>query len=53
MMLGGGCGEQIARWIINGRPDKYMFNYDIRRFDLFQFYTLLIYNNIFNFTFIS
>ncbi|XP_017757288.1 PREDICTED: sarcosine dehydrogenase, mitochondrial [Eufriesea mexicana] len=32
MMLGGGCGEQIARWIINGRPDKYMFNYDIRRF---------------------
>ncbi|XP_012238092.1 sarcosine dehydrogenase, mitochondrial [Bombus impatiens] len=32
MMLGGGCGEQIAHWIINGRPDKYMFNYDIRRF---------------------
>lgn len=31
MMLGGGCGEQIARWMINGRPDKYMFNYDIRR----------------------
>ncbi|XP_078045792.1 sarcosine dehydrogenase, mitochondrial-like isoform X2 [Augochlora pura] len=32
MMLGGGCGEQISRWIINGRPDNYMFNYDIRRF---------------------
>ncbi|XP_054008164.1 sarcosine dehydrogenase, mitochondrial [Hylaeus anthracinus] len=32
MMLGGGCGEQIVRWIINGRPDSYMFNYDIRRF---------------------
>lgn len=32
MMLGGGCGEQIARWIINGRPDKHMFNYDIRRY---------------------
>ncbi|XP_076233334.1 sarcosine dehydrogenase, mitochondrial-like [Calliopsis andreniformis] len=32
MMLGGGCGEQIVRWIINGRPDKYMFNYDVRRF---------------------
>ncbi|XP_072748351.1 sarcosine dehydrogenase, mitochondrial-like isoform X2 [Anoplolepis gracilipes] len=32
MMFGGGCGEQIALWIINGRPDKYMFNYDIRRF---------------------
>ncbi|XP_076161806.1 sarcosine dehydrogenase, mitochondrial-like isoform X3 [Ptiloglossa arizonensis] len=32
MMLGGGCGEQIAYWIINGRPNNYMFNYDIRRF---------------------
>ena len=32
MMLGGGCGEQIAHWIINGRPDKHMFSYDIRRF---------------------
>ncbi|XP_043254567.1 sarcosine dehydrogenase, mitochondrial isoform X1 [Colletes gigas] len=32
MMLGGGCGEQIAHWIINGRPNRYMFNYDIRRF---------------------
>lgn len=31
MMLGGGCGEQIAYWIINGRPNNYMFNYDIRR----------------------
>lgn len=32
MMLGGGCGEQIASWIINGKPDLYMFAYDIRRF---------------------
>ncbi|XP_014608110.1 PREDICTED: sarcosine dehydrogenase, mitochondrial isoform X1 [Polistes canadensis] len=32
MMFGGGCGEQIALWIINGRPDKHMFKYDIRRF---------------------
>ncbi|XP_015176578.1 PREDICTED: sarcosine dehydrogenase, mitochondrial [Polistes dominula] len=32
MMFGGGCGEQIASWIINGRPDKHMFRYDIRRF---------------------
>ncbi|KAK1119400.1 hypothetical protein K0M31_013230 [Melipona bicolor] len=32
MMLGGGCGEQIAHWIIHGQPDKYMFDYDIRRF---------------------
>ncbi|XP_063232668.1 sarcosine dehydrogenase, mitochondrial [Bacillus rossius redtenbacheri] len=32
MMLGGGCGEQIAQWIVHGRPDLHMFNYDIRRF---------------------
>ncbi|XP_012253528.2 sarcosine dehydrogenase, mitochondrial [Athalia rosae] len=32
MMLGGGCGEQIAKWIINERPDKHMYSYDIRRF---------------------
>lgn len=32
MMLGGGCGEQIAHWIIHGQPDKYMLDYDIRRF---------------------
>ncbi|XP_011259661.2 sarcosine dehydrogenase, mitochondrial [Camponotus floridanus] len=32
MMFGGGCGEQAALWIINGRPDKYMFSHDIRRF---------------------
>lgn len=33
MMFGGGCGEQIALWIINGRPDKHMFKYDIRRYE--------------------
>ncbi|XP_066993512.2 sarcosine dehydrogenase, mitochondrial isoform X2 [Anabrus simplex] len=32
MMLGGGCGEQMAQWIINGRPDLHLFSYDIRRF---------------------
>ncbi|GLH06647.1 uncharacterized protein GBIM_12121 [Gryllus bimaculatus] len=32
MMLGGGCGEQMAQWIINGRPDLHLFAYDIRRF---------------------
>ncbi|XP_046739990.1 sarcosine dehydrogenase, mitochondrial isoform X1 [Diprion similis] len=32
MMLGGGCGDQIAKWIIHGRPDKHMYSYDIRRF---------------------
>lgn len=34
MMLGGGCGEQLALWIINGRPDLHMYSYDIRRFTL-------------------
>ncbi|KAL0275940.1 UNVERIFIED_CONTAM: hypothetical protein PYX00_003646 [Menopon gallinae] len=33
-MLSGGCGEQLALWIINGRPDLHMYNYDIRRFTL-------------------
>jgi len=32
MMLGGGCGEQLARWIISGRPSLDMYGYDIRRF---------------------
>ncbi|XP_074108249.1 sarcosine dehydrogenase, mitochondrial-like [Cotesia typhae] len=32
IMYGGGCGEQIASWIINGRPEKHMFSYDVRRF---------------------
>lgn len=32
MMFGGGCGEQLAEWIIHGRPELYMFNFDIRRF---------------------
>lgn len=31
MMYSGGCGEQIAEWIIHGRPKKHMFSYDIRR----------------------
>ncbi|XP_050073770.1 sarcosine dehydrogenase, mitochondrial [Anopheles maculipalpis] len=32
MMLGGGCAEQLAKWIINERPDRHMFAYDVRRF---------------------
>ena len=30
MMLSGGCGVQIAQWIVNGRPDLHLFSYDIR-----------------------
>lgn len=32
MMLGSGCGEQIAEWIVHGRPEFDMSNYDVRRF---------------------
>ncbi|KAF0876092.1 SARDH protein, partial [Crocuta crocuta] len=31
MMLGGGCGQELAHWIIHGRPEKDMYSYDIRR----------------------
>ena len=31
MMLGGGCGQQLAYWIVHGRPEKDMHSYDIRR----------------------
>ncbi|XP_032993202.1 sarcosine dehydrogenase, mitochondrial isoform X2 [Lacerta agilis] len=32
MMLGGGCGKELAHWIIHGYPEKDMYGYDIRRF---------------------
>ncbi|KAG7165349.1 Sarcosine dehydrogenase-like, partial [Homarus americanus] len=32
MQLSGGCGEQIAKWVVEGRPEIPMFIYDIRRF---------------------
>lgn len=32
MMLGGGCGEQIAQWVVHGRPELDMYGYDIRRY---------------------
>uniref|UniRef100_A0A1Y1MDL9 Sarcosine dehydrogenase, mitochondrial n=1 Tax=Photinus pyralis TaxID=7054 RepID=A0A1Y1MDL9_PHOPY len=32
MMFGPGIAEQMAHWIVNGRPELPMFNYDIRRF---------------------
>ena len=27
---GGGCAEELAKWVKNGHPDKDMFGYDIR-----------------------
>ncbi|XP_042336000.1 sarcosine dehydrogenase, mitochondrial isoform X2 [Sceloporus undulatus] len=32
MMLGGGCGKELAHWIIHGHPEKDMYSYDIQRF---------------------
>ncbi|XP_036074096.1 sarcosine dehydrogenase, mitochondrial isoform X5 [Rousettus aegyptiacus] len=32
MMLGGGCGQELAHWVVHGRPEKDMYSYDIRRF---------------------
>lgn len=32
MMLGGGCAEQLAEWVISGRPSLHMFAYDIARY---------------------
>ncbi|XP_063000498.1 sarcosine dehydrogenase, mitochondrial [Elgaria multicarinata webbii] len=32
MMLGGGCGKELAHWIVHGHPEKDMYGYDIRRF---------------------
>ncbi|NXG33368.1 SARDH protein, partial [Dromaius novaehollandiae] len=31
MMLGGGCGRELAHWVIHGRPEKDMYGYDIRQ----------------------
>lgn len=33
MMFGGGCGWQLAKWVVQGRPDFDMYGYDIRRFN--------------------
>ncbi|KAG4075763.1 hypothetical protein HA402_003589 [Bradysia odoriphaga] len=32
MMFGGGCGEQLAKWIVSGQPEFHMFNFDVRRY---------------------
>ncbi|XP_077986603.1 sarcosine dehydrogenase, mitochondrial-like [Glandiceps talaboti] len=32
MMLGGGCGKELAHWVVHGRPEIDMYSYDIRRF---------------------
>ncbi|KAH8277859.1 hypothetical protein KR018_008772 [Drosophila ironensis] len=32
MMFGGGCGEQTALWVTEGKPHLPMFGFDLRRF---------------------
>jgi len=32
MMFGGGCGQQLAKWVVQGVPDMDMYSYDISRF---------------------
>ena len=36
-MLGGGCGDAIAQWVVKGRPDLDMFGYDVRRWASFTY----------------
>uniref|UniRef100_A0A4W6C3C5 Sarcosine dehydrogenase n=1 Tax=Lates calcarifer TaxID=8187 RepID=A0A4W6C3C5_LATCA len=37
MMLGGGCGRELAHWIIHGRPEKDMYGYDIRYITTYKY----------------
>ena len=32
MMLGAGCGQELANWILDGRPAFDLYGYDIRRY---------------------
>jgi hypothetical protein len=32
LYITGGSGEQLAKWIVNGKPDLDMYGWDIRRF---------------------
>ncbi|KAK3861533.1 hypothetical protein Pcinc_032521 [Petrolisthes cinctipes] len=31
MQMSGGCGQQMAHWVVEGRPTIDMFTYDVRR----------------------
>uniref|UniRef100_A0A4W5MLA7 Sarcosine dehydrogenase n=1 Tax=Hucho hucho TaxID=62062 RepID=A0A4W5MLA7_9TELE len=41
MMLGGGCGRELAHWIIHGRPEKDMYGYDISKNQNYKYNELL------------
>lgn len=32
IMLAGGCGSELAKWVVNGYPELDMLSYDINRF---------------------
>ena len=32
IMLSGGCGQQLAEWMVDGHPSLDVFGYDVRRF---------------------
>lgn len=32
IMYGGGCANQLVHWMIHGKPELHMYNYDVRRF---------------------
>lgn len=31
-MYGAGCAKQLANWVVKGRPELPLENYDVRRF---------------------
>ena len=42
MMLGGGCGDQLAKWVVNGRPDLDMYGYVLVANNIVIFHTLRV-----------
>uniref|UniRef100_A0A8C7ZEJ0 Sarcosine dehydrogenase n=1 Tax=Oryzias sinensis TaxID=183150 RepID=A0A8C7ZEJ0_9TELE len=49
MMLGGGCGRELAHWIIYGRPERDMYGYDIRKNTSYKYSELLAKEYTFDF----
>jgi len=38
MMLGGGAGRELAKWILHGKPDIDIFAWDVRYFNVYSDY---------------
>ena len=46
---GAGCGNELAKWIVHGRPELDMYGYDIRRFcpgNSFDFADLFVHGGV-------